>query len=126
MTPIGKVAEEWPLLLRIAGPDPGEGENEAGARSLSLTGIMKLTDSCLRTPILAEARSRHRVASELPVAVMLRAPRSAADRADLTALLWFCACVPGALHELASMIRESPDGGRSAADVAGDLERFDA
>lgn len=126
MTPIGKVAEEWPLLLRIAGPEPGEGENEAGARSLSLTGIMKLTDSCLRTPILAEARSRHRVASELPVAVMLRAPRSSADRADLTALLWSCARVPGALNELARMIRGSPDGGRSAADVAGDIERFDA
>jgi Effector-associated domain 2 len=126
MTPIGKVAEEWPLLLRIAGPDPGEGENEARARSLSLTGIMKLTDRCLRTPILAEARSRHRVASELPAAVMLRAPRSSADRADLTALLWSCARVPGALNELARMIRKSPDGGRSAADVAGDLERFDA
>ena len=126
MTPIGKVAEEWPLLLRIAGPDQGEDVNDPRARWLSLTRIMRLADSCLRTPVLAEGQSRHRVASELPVAVMLTAPRSSADRADLTALLWSCARVPGALNELAKMIRESPHGGRSAADVARDLERFDA
>jgi hypothetical protein len=126
MTPIGKVAEEWPLLLRIAGLDQSEGVNEPQARSLSLTRVVRLTDSCLRTPILAEAQSRHRVASELPVTVMLRAPRSSADRADLTALLWSCARVPGALNELARMIRESPQGGRTAADVASDLERYDA
>jgi hypothetical protein len=125
MTPIEKVAEEWPLLLRIAGPDQGEGVNEPRARSLSLTRVMRLVDSCLRTPVLAEGQSRHRVASELPVAVMLTAPRSSADRADLTALLWSCTRVPGALNELAEMIRESPRGGRSAADVARDLERFD-
>jgi hypothetical protein len=126
MTPIGKVAEEWPLLLRMAGLDQGEGINEPRARPLSLARIMRLADSCLRTPILAEAQSRHRVATELPVAVVGTAPRSSADRADLTALLWSCARVPDALNELARMVRESPDGGRSAADVAGDLERFDA
>lgn len=126
MTPIGKVAEEWSLLSRIAGLDQRGGVSEPRARSLSLARTMRLADSCLRTPILAEAQSRHRVASELPVAAMLTAPRSSADRADLTALLWSCARVPGALNELARMIRESPHGGRSAADVAGDLERFDA
>ena len=126
MAPIGKVAQEWPLLLRIAGLDHGEDINEPRAQPLSLTRIMRLADSCLRTPLLAEAQSRHRVASELPVAVMLTAPRSSADRADLAALLWSCARVPDGLNEMARMIRESPRGGRSAADVAGDLERFDA
>jgi hypothetical protein len=126
VTPIGKVAEEWPLLLRIAEPGRRKGVNEPQARSLSLTPIMRLVDSCLRTPVLAQGQSRHRLASELPVAVMLTAPRSSADRADLTALLWSCARVPGALKELAKLIRESPHGGRSAADVARDLERFDA
>ena len=126
MTPIGKAAEEWPLLRRIAGPDQREGVNEPRARPLSLARIMSLAESCLRTPVLAEAQSRHRLASELPVAAMLAAPRSSADRADLTALLWSCARVPGALNELARVIRESTHGGRSAADVAGDLETFDA
>lgn len=126
LTPVGKVAEEWPLLARIAGPEPAAEVTVPRERSFSLTGIMRLADSCLRAPVLSQARSRHRVASQLPVAVMLTAPRSSADRADLIALLWSCARAPGALKELARMIRESPDGGRSAPDVARDLERFDA
>jgi class 3 adenylate cyclase len=126
MTPIGKIVAEWPLLRRIAELDKHDARNEMRSRPLGMARIRQLTDSCLQTPILAEARSRHQIASELPVEVMLMAPRSSVDRADLTALLWSCTHVPGALNELARMVRESPHGGRGAPDVANELERFDA
>lgn len=126
MTPIGKIVDEWPLLRRIAELDKHDVGNELRSRPLGMARIRQLTDSCLRTPTLAEARSRHQIASELPAEVMLMAPRSSVDRADLTALLWSCTHVPGALNELARKVRESPHGGRSAPDVANELERFEA
>ncbi len=126
MTPIGKIADEWPLLHRIAALDKHHVVNAMRSRPLGMARIRRLADSCLRTPALAEAQSRHLIASELPAEVMLTAPRSSVDRADLTALLWSCAHAPGALDELARMVRGSPHGGRSAPDVANELERFDA
>jgi hypothetical protein len=56
--------------------------------------------------------------------VALTMPRSSADRADLTALLWSCTQVPGALDELAGKIRATSLGRRDADDLANDLERL--
>ncbi len=124
MTPLGRVADEWPLLRRIAAGGKQNVPNGMRSRPLTIPGILRLADSCLRTPALAEAQSRHLIVSELPAEVMLAAPRSSVDRADLIALLWSCAHVPGAFNELAEKVRESVVGGRSATDVANDLERF--
>jgi hypothetical protein len=124
MTPIGKVADEWPLLRRIAARGEHDVSHHVRARTFSRADIMRLAEKSLQLPALAEAQSRHMIVSELPLDVMLTAPRSSVDRADLTALLWSCACAPGALIELAGKIRESSLGGRKAAELANDLERF--
>ncbi len=124
MTPIGKIADEWPLLRRIAAQGEHGVSNHIGARTFSRADILRLAEKSLQIPALAAAQSRHLIASELPLDVMLTAPRSSVDRADLTALLWSCACAPDALIELARKIRESSPDVREAAALANDLEGF--
>jgi hypothetical protein len=124
MIPLGSVADEWPLLRRIAAGGKYGMPNGMRSHPITIPGILRLADSCLRTPALADAQSRHLIVSELPAEVMLAAPRSAVDRADLIALLWSCAHVPGAFNQLAEQVRESKLGGRNATEVASDLERF--
>jgi len=124
MTPIGLVAREWPLLSRIAAMGKRDVPNAMRSHPLGMARVLRLAESCLRTPALARAQSRHLIVSELPPEVMLAVPRSSVDRADLIALLWSCAHVPGAFNKLAEKVRESPLGGRSATDVANELERF--
>lgn len=125
MNPIGKIAREWPLLHRIILEGKPDVLNEMPC-ALSRADILPLAASCLQIPALADAQSRHQIVTELPLDVVLTTPRSSVDRADLTALLWSCAHVPGALIELAKKIRESSRGGRVAVDLANDLERFHA
>jgi len=124
LTPIGKIADEWPLLRRIAAQGGHDASNHIRSRVFSRADILRLAEKSLRIPALAEAQSRHLIVSELPLEVMLTAPRSSVDRADLTALLWSCAYAPAALIELAEKIRESPLGGSKEAELATDLERF--
>ena len=123
MSPIGKLVREWPLLQRIV----LEGKRDvlnAMPCTLSRADILPLAASCLQIPALADAQSRHKLVTELPLDVMLTTPRSSVDRADVIALLWSCAQVPGAIMELANKIRESSRGARIAVDLASDLERF--
>ncbi len=124
MTPVGKIMSEWPLLRRIVPPGRHDGPSASRPRACGRADILSLVDDCLRVPALANAQSRHQLVSELSPDVNLSSPRSSVDRADLTALLWSCTQVPGALIELASMIRESSHGRKPAADVANDLERL--
>jgi hypothetical protein len=126
MNPIGKIATEWPLLRRIIPEDKRDVLNGMSSCALHRADILPLAASCLQIPALADAQSRHQMITELPLDVMLTTPRSSVDRADITALLWSCAHVPGALIELAEKIRESSRGGRIAVDLANDLERFHA
>jgi len=123
LVPIGKIAEEWPLLRRMAGPGKDDGPAEARSRAPRAADILPLVEKGLEVPALANAQSRHLIVSELPLEVILTVPRSSADRADLTALLWSCARVPGALNELARKIRETSLGRSNADDLANDLER---
>jgi class 3 adenylate cyclase len=124
MTPIGKIADDWPLLRRIAAQGEHHVSNHIRARTFSRADILRLAEKGLQIPALAEAQSRHLIASELPLEVMLKAPRSSVDRADLTALLWSCAYAPSALIELARKIRARSLGGRKENDLVNDLERF--
>lgn len=130
LAPIGKIAEEWPLLRHAAGPRPAagpvNGDSPAeGSRPVPRAAdILPLIDKGLKVPALANAQSRHQIASELPHEVALTVPRSSADRADLAALLWSCARVPGALNELAKKIRETSLGRSNADDLANELERI--
>jgi Effector-associated domain 2 len=126
LTPIGSIADEWPLLSRIATQGEHGISNHIRSRAFSRSDILRLAAKSLQIPALAEARSRHMIVSELPVEVVLTAPRSSIDRADLTSLLWACARAPWALIELAEKIRESSPGGRKATELANDLERFHA
>lgn len=124
MAPIGKIADDWPLLRRIAARGGHDVSNHIPARTFSRADILRLAEKGLQIPALAEAQSRHLIASELPLEVMLKAPRSSVNRADLTALLWSCAHAPSALIELAGKIRAHSLGGRKENDLANDLERF--
>jgi hypothetical protein len=124
MTPVGKIAAEWPVLHRIVEQGKRDASNKIPSYAFSRHDILPLVDTCLRISALVEARSRHQIVSELPLDVMLTAPRSSVDRADLTGLLWRCAHVPGALSELAGKIREISSGRRIAGDLADDLARF--
>ncbi len=126
MNPIGTIAREWPLLRRIIPEDKRDALDEMRSCAFGRADILSLAASCLQIPALADAQSRHQIVAELPLDVMLTTPRSSVDRADVTALLWSCAHVPGALIELAGKIRESARGGRIAVDLANDLERFHA
>lgn len=126
LTPIGSIADEWPLLSRIATQGEHGASNHIRSRAFSRSDILRLAAKSLQIPALAEARSRHMIVSELPVEVVLAAPRSSIDRADLTSLLWACARAPRALIELAEKIRESSPGGRKTTELANDLERFHA
>jgi Effector-associated domain 2 len=123
LVPIAKIAEEWPLLRGMTGLGKDDTLAEARPRAPRAADILPLVEKGLMVPALANAQSRHLIVSELPLEVMLAAPRSSADRADLTALLWSCARVPGALNELARKIRETSLGRRNADDLANDLER---
>jgi len=124
LTPIGRIAEEWPLLRRMTGPGSDDGPAELRSRAPRSADILPLVDKGLEVPALANAQSRHRMVSELPLEVISTVPRSSADRADLAALLWSCARVPGALNELARKIRETSLGRSNADDLANDLERL--
>jgi hypothetical protein len=124
LAPIGKIAEEWPLLRHTAGLATMEAPAEARSRTPRSADILPLIDKGLQVPALANAQSRHRIASELSLDVILTAPRSSVDRADLAALLWSCARVPGALNELARKIRETSLGRSNADDLANELERI--
>jgi Effector-associated domain 2 len=124
MTSIGLIARQWPLLQHIGHMGKRDILNEMRSYPLGMTRVLWLAESCLRTPALARAQSRHMIISELPPEVLLAVPRSSVDRADLIALLWSCAHVPGAFNKLAEKVRESPLGGRNATDVANELERF--
>jgi hypothetical protein len=124
LAPIGKIAEEWPLLGRMARPGKDDGRAEARPGVPRSADILPLVEKGLAVPALANAQSRHLIVSELPLDVVLTVPRSSADRADLAALLWSCARVPGALNELARMIRETSLGRKNADDLANELERI--
>jgi hypothetical protein len=124
LAPIGKIAEEWPLLRRMAGPVPDDTVPGARSRAPRSADILPLVERGLEVPALANAQSRHLIVSELPLDVVLTVPRSSADRADLAALLWSCARVPGALNELARKIRETSLGRSNADDLANELERI--
>ena len=126
LTPVGCIADKWPLIRRIATQgEPGD-SNHIRSRTFSRSDILRLAEKSLQIPALAEARSRHLIVSELPVEVLLAAPRSSMDRADLISLLWSCARTPGALAELAEKIRDGSLGSRKATELANDLESFDA
>jgi hypothetical protein len=124
MTPVGKIMSEWPLLRRIVPPGRRDVPSASRPCACGRADILSLVDGCLRVPALANAQSRHQLVSELSPDVILSSPRSSVDRADLTALLWSCTQVPGALIELAGLIRESSHGRKPAADAANDLERL--
>jgi Effector-associated domain 2 len=126
MIAIGRIMDAWPVLRRIAAHGGrGAPDNRPGHACRS-AAILPLAASSLLVPMLAKAASRHALVSELPLDVLLTAPRSTVDRADLIALIWSCAKVPGALTELAAKIRESSYGGMIAAELADSLERFQA
>jgi effector-associated domain 2 (EAD2)-containing protein len=124
LAPIGKIAEEWPLLRHTTGLATAGAPEQARPRAPRSADILPLIDKGLKVPALANAQSRHRIVSELPLEVMLTTPRSSTDRADLAALLWSCARVPGALNELARKIRETSLGSSNADDLANELERI--
>jgi hypothetical protein len=124
LAPIGKIAEEWPLLRHAAGLVNGGIPAEGSRPAPRAVDILPLIDKGLKVPALANAQSRHQIASELPHEVALTVPRSSGDRADLAALLWSCARVPGALNELARKIRETSLGRSNADDLANELERI--
>ena len=126
LTLIGEIADEWPLLRRITMPTRSADLHKLLSHQANPAEILQLVDKSLAVPALANARSRHLIVSELPVEVALAMPRSSTARADLTALLWTCAQVPGALDELADMIRDTSLGRKNADDLANDLERLRA
>jgi Effector-associated domain 2 len=126
LVPMGRIAEEWPLLHRMTAPGTDGIPAELGFRAPSSVDILPLVEKSLEVPVLANAQSRHRIVSELPFEVISTAPRSSADRADVAALLWSCTRVPGALNELAEKIRETSLGRSNADDLANDLERLQA
>ena len=123
LAPMGRIAEEWPLLRRMTGPGydvPAQPRSRAPRSAV----IVPLVEKGLEVPALAGAQSRHRIVSELPLEVISAVPRSSSGRADLAALLWSCAQAPGALGELARKIRETSLGRSNADDLANDLERL--
>ena len=126
LAPMERIAEEWPLLRRMTGPGNAGVPAELLSRVPRWGDILPLVEKSMAVPVLANAQSRHRIVSEMPLEVMSTVPRSSADRADLAALLWSCARVPGALNELAKMIRETSLGRSNADDLANDLERLHA
>lgn len=125
MIPLGRIADEWPLLGRILPQSKRLGQAEPRSMGLNRANLLRLVDASMAIPALADAQSRHTLATRLPPDVVLTAPRSCVNRADLAALLWSCSHVPEALLELARMIRETSRGGRQEADLANDLERLE-
>jgi hypothetical protein len=132
MAPIETIANQWPLLDRIvaAGDDPPGSSRQpndgVSLRPLSQAEFLKLIERCLKVPELAEAQSRHTIVSELPLEVALVAPRSSVGRADLAAVLWACAQVPGALAELRMQVQRKAQDGKELRDLLEDLDLLQA
>jgi hypothetical protein len=94
LTPVGCIADKWPLIRRIATQgEPGD-SNHIRSRTFSRSDILRLAEKSLQIPALAEARSRHSIVSELPVEVMLAAPRET-DHFSANTMVHLCHALLG-------------------------------